>query len=64
MIDGVDEMRLVDEAAIIDATSEMAASLTLSVEPSAGAAWAAARQQPAEGATVLVLTGGNVAAPG
>ncbi len=64
MIAGVDEMRLVDEAAIIEATREMEASLTLSVEPSAGAAWAAALQQPASGATVLVLTGGNVAAPG
>jgi threonine dehydratase len=63
MIGVVDEMRLVNEADIIDATSEMAASLTLTVEPSAGAAWAAARQQPAAGATVLVLTGGNVAAP-
>lgn len=63
MIAGVDEMRLVEEEAIVDATRTMAASLTLTVEPSAGAAWAAARQQPSAGAMAIILTGGNVSAP-
>lgn len=59
----VDEMRLVEEAEIAAATAEMAEALPFSVEPSAGAAWAAALQKPPAGAIVLVLTGGNVAAP-
>jgi threonine dehydratase len=64
MIAGVDEMRLVDEDAIVSATAEMAEALPLAVEPSAGAAWAAALQRPPNGAVALVLTGGNVAPPG
>jgi len=64
MIAGVDEMRLVDEGEIIAATREMSAALPLTIEPSAGAAWAAALQRPsASGAIALVLTGGNVAPP-
>lgn len=63
MIAGVDEMRLVDEAAIMACTAEMSAALPLAVEPSAGAAWAAARQRPPDGAIALVLTGGNVTPP-
>ncbi|MEX0710270.1 MAG: pyridoxal-phosphate dependent enzyme [Chloroflexota bacterium] len=63
MLAAVDEMRLVEEAEIIAATAEMAAALPFTVEPSAGAAWAAALQQPRAGAIALVMTGGNVAPP-
>lgn len=60
MITAVDEMRLVEEDDIVAATDEMSAALPLAVEPSAGAAWAAALQRPAGGAIALVLTGGNI----
>jgi threonine dehydratase len=60
MLSVVDEMRLVDDDAIIAATAEMAAALPLRIEPSAGAAWAAALQRPADGPIALILTGGNV----
>lgn len=63
MIAGVDEMRLIDEATIIACTAEMSAALPLAVEPSAGAASAAARQERPDAAIALVLTGGNVAPP-
>ena len=63
MLATVDEMRLVEEADIVAATAEMAAALPCTVEPSAGAAWAAAMQQPRRGAIALVMTGGNVAPP-
>ncbi len=61
MLSVVDEMLLVDEAAIIDATAELSAALPFSVEPAAGAGWAAIRQTaPHSGPVGLVLTGGNV----
>jgi threonine dehydratase len=61
MIDVVDEMVLVDEEEIEDATRELAAALPSSVEPAAGAAWAAVRRAPPqEGPIGLVITGGNV----
>jgi threonine dehydratase len=63
MIAGVDEMRLVDEDEMVAATGEMSSALPLTIEPSAGAAWAAALQEPPRGAVALVLTGGNVLPP-
>ena len=62
MLDVVDEMLLVDETAILDATEELSAALPFSVEPAAGAGWAAMREAlPGSGPIGLVLTGGNVA---
>jgi Threonine dehydratase len=62
MLDMVDEMLLVDEEAILDATDELSAALPFSIEPAAGAGWAAIRQAAPHGGTIgLVLTGGNVA---
>lgn len=60
MLEVVDEMRLVDDPAIIEATKRLSEALPLSIEPSAGAAWAAALQEPPSGPIALVLTGGNV----
>lgn len=60
MLDVVDEMRLVDDPAIIAATERMSQALPLSIEPSAGAAWAAALQHAPAGPIALILTGGNV----
>ena len=62
MLQVVDEMQLVDDAAIIAATAAMATALPLAIEPSGGAAWAAALQQRPTGPIGLILTGGNVAA--
>jgi threonine dehydratase len=57
----VDEMVLVSEEAIQAARRELQAALPVAVEPSAAAAWAAARQAgPASGAIVIILTGGNL----
>jgi threonine dehydratase len=61
MLEVVDDMRLVDDQAIIAATQQMAAALPLSIEPSAGAAWAAALHDALSGPIALILTGGNVA---
>jgi len=63
MLEGVHEMRLVDEATIIGSTIDLSAALPLVIEPSAGAAWGALLQQPPGAAVALVLTGGNVAQP-
>jgi len=63
MLAGVDEMRLVKEAAIIAATVELSGALPLAIEPSAGAAWGAVLQRPPRAAVAIVLTGGNVAQP-
>jgi threonine dehydratase len=60
MLGVVDDMQLVDDPAIIAATKRMAAALPLAIEPSAGAAWAAALLEPASGPIALILTGGNV----
>jgi threonine dehydratase len=60
----VDDMRLVDEASIARAATELAASLPFNVEPSAGVGWAAAiagDRGADDGAIGLILTGGNVA---
>lgn len=54
-------MLLVDDAAIIAATAGMAAALPLAIEPSGGAAWAAALQKRPSGPIGLILTGGNIA---
>lgn len=60
MLQVVDDMQLVDDAAIIAATAGMAAALPLAIEPSGGAAWAAALQERQTGPIGLILTGGNV----
>ncbi|MDQ2853815.1 MAG: pyridoxal-phosphate dependent enzyme [Chloroflexota bacterium] len=61
MFEVVDQMLLVDDPSIVAATEHLAEALPLAIEPSAGAAWAAALQQPPRGAIALILTGGNVA---
>jgi threonine dehydratase len=59
----VDDMLLVSEGAILEAQDELRAALPVTVEPSAAAAWAAARQAGASsGAVGIILTGGNVPA--
>lgn len=61
MLDVVNEMQLVDDPAIIAATQRMSEALPLSIEPSAGAAYAAALQFRPTTPIALILTGGNVA---
>jgi threonine dehydratase len=62
MLSVVDEMVLVEETAILDATAELSAAVPFSIEPAAGAGWAAIRQKThSDGAIGLILTGGNVA---
>jgi threonine dehydratase len=62
MYEVVDEMLLVDEDQIVAATSELSAALPSTIEPAAGAGWAAVRAaQSHEGAIGLLVTGGNVA---
>jgi len=57
----VDDMLLVSETAILEAQLELRGALPVSVEPSAAAPWAAARQAGAgSGAVAIILTGGNV----
>lgn len=63
MLEVVDQMLLVDDPAIIAATARMSAALPLAIEPSAGAALAAALQDTPAGPIALILTGGNVVAP-
>ena len=62
MLEVVDDMLLVDDASIVDATARLTEALPLAIEPSAGAGWAAARQQPPAGPIGLILTGGNIGA--
>jgi threonine dehydratase len=64
MLKVVDDMLLVDDPSITAATAQLSASLPLAIEPSAGAAWAAALQQPPSGPIALILTGGNVTSAG
>jgi threonine dehydratase len=65
MLDAVDEMQLVNEEAILAAQRELQAELPFTVEPSAGAAWAAMTGSSRPGGPVaMVLTGGNVDRPG
>lgn len=61
MLEVVDEMQLVDDPAIIAATERMSEALPLSIEPSAGAAYAAALQFRPSTPIALIITGGNVA---
>lgn len=61
MLEVVDEMQLVDDPAIIAATERMTEALPLTIEPSAGAAYAAALQFRPTTPIALILTGGNVA---
>ena len=59
--DVVDEMLLVDEEQIVAATRELADALPSTIEPAAGAGWAAVRAAPSHaGAIGLLVTGGNV----
>ncbi|HEX6655928.1 MAG TPA: pyridoxal-phosphate dependent enzyme [Candidatus Limnocylindria bacterium] len=61
MASTVDEMTLVSESAILAAQHELQAALPVAIEPSAAAAWAAARHaQPGAGAVAIILTGGNL----
>lgn len=60
MLGAVDDMVLVSEEQIIDATAALQAALPLAVEASAGAAWAAILNADRPiGAVGMVLTGGN-----
>ena len=61
MFDAVDEMQLVEEDQIVAATGEMSVALPSSIEPAAGAAWAAIRTDEArQGAIGVLVTGGNI----
>jgi threonine dehydratase len=61
MIGVVDEMLLVDEEEIVTATSQLSVAVPSSIEPAAGAAWAAIRAAgPHTGAIGVLVTGGNV----
>jgi threonine dehydratase len=61
MIGVVDEMLLVDEEEIVTATGQMSVAVPSSIEPAAGAAWAAIRAAgPQTGAIGVLVTGGNV----
>lgn len=61
MIGVVDEMLLVDEEEIVTATGQMSVAVPSSIEPAAGAAWAAIRAAgPQIGAIGVLVTGGNV----
>ena len=61
MLEVVDEMLLVDEEQIIAATRVLSAALPSTVEPAAGAAWAAIQAAAGhEGPIGLLVTGGNV----
>jgi threonine dehydratase len=60
MIAVVDEMQLVDEEEIAEATRELASALPSTVEPAAGAAWAAVRRaESQDGPIAILVTGGN-----
>jgi threonine dehydratase len=62
MIGVVDEMLLVDEEQIVAATRQMSIAVPTTVEPAAGAAWAAIRAAESHaGAIGVLVTGGNVA---
>lgn len=62
MIGVVDEMLLVDEDQIVEATREMSVAVPSTIEPAAGAAWAAVRAAGSHPGPIGVLvTGGNVA---
>ena len=61
MFDVVDEMQLVDEDQIVGATDELSVALPSTIEPAAGAAWAAVRADGALGGAIgILVTGGNV----
>jgi threonine dehydratase len=61
MLNVVDEMLLVDEDQIVAATNELSVALPSTIEPAAGAAWAAIRAAEAQrGAIGVLVTGGNV----
>lgn len=61
MIEVVDEMLLVDEEQIVAATSVLSGALPSTVEPAAGAGWAAIQAAEGhEGPIGLLVTGGNV----
>ena len=61
MVERVDDMRLVSEAALRDAQAELSAELGISVEGSAAASWAGvlADLDPPPGAALVIVTGSN-----
>jgi len=65
MIAVVDEMLLVDEDQIVEATREMSVAVPSKVEPAAGAGWAAVRAaEEHRGVVGVLVTGGNVVPAG
>jgi threonine dehydratase len=61
MLEVVDEMVLVDEAEIVQATAQLTMALPSTIEPAAGAAWAAIEKADAHQRAIgLLVTGGNV----
>jgi threonine dehydratase len=61
MLEVVDEMVLVDEAEIVEATAQLTMALPSTIEPAAGAAWAAIEKADAHQRAIgLLVTGGNV----
>jgi threonine dehydratase len=57
----VDDMRLVDDAAIHAAQDELTAALGITVEGAAAASWAALLSGPRpDGPAVVIVTGSNV----
>ena len=60
MLAFVDEMVLVSEEEIIEATRELEVAVPVAIETAAGAGWAAARRSGASrGPITLIVTGGN-----
>ena len=60
MLAFVDEMVLVSEEEIIEATQELEVAVPVAIETAAGAGWAAARRSgPSGGPIALIVTGGN-----
>ena len=65
MLECVDDMRLVEEEAILSAQAELSAALPFAIETAAAVGWAALLAAPRHaGAVGLILTGGNIPPPG
>jgi threonine dehydratase len=64
MVDRVDDMRLVSEAALRSAQAELTEALGITVEGSAAAGWACLLADPAPlGPVLLIITGSNAEPP-
>jgi len=63
MLGVVDEMLLVEEQEILDATDQLSQALPFSIEPATGAGWAALRRAVHHDdlPVALIVTGGNIA---